>query len=414
MSSSLTIHQARLVLPHRVVTGDLVVRDGVIHEIRPKTDAPQGESINGEGLVVLPGLVDSYVRLDALDDLGAASGALLAGGITSAVGVREASTGAELDAELQRIATDAALHFGLFVRAGAHVEEALQARRAQGVWVDAELLSSEGVEKVFAEAPGLVCVDHHDASRLRDRWLLFADSDDPLDVPRAHDVDTCVHATHRALELARRHGTRLLLPHVSTAEEVAQLPEEPGRVTAAVQPAHLFHDADAYDRLGKRAVCRPPLRGRRHRDALWEGLRAGKLMMCSGHWPVGGWAKDGALRDVHPGWPSAEWWLPLLVDATHDERCTWLDIARWTSERPAQALGLRRKGRLEAGYDADLVIVDPHAERVIGDSARIHTVAGWSPWQGQALRGWPIHTIVGGRTAWRDGCRHPSRGRELS
>lgn len=412
MASSLTIRQARLVLPDRVVKGDLVVRDGVITQIGPRATDIVGEVVDADGLVALPGLVDTHLRLGGLDDFG--SDALLAGGITSAVGVHDGTTGASLPSALAQVAATAAVHFGLYVRVGDSVTAAIEAERARGIWVDPAVLYDEArAERVFRDAHGLVCVEHHHPGRVRERWHLYADSTDPLDVPRVHDVDTCLMATRRALDLARRHGTRAHLLHLSTAEETRLLPL-PDRVTAAVHPAQLFHESDAYDRLGTRAICLPPLRGPRHRDALWEALQADGVMMASGHWPVGAWAKKGALHEVHPGWPTAEWWLPLMMDAVAHGRATLRDVARWTSERPAALLGLRRKGRLEAGFDADIVLVDPERTAVVGEEAPVRTTAGWSPWLGHTLRGWPVRTIVRGVTAFHDGVRGDARGRELT
>ena len=99
MACSVTIRRARLVLPRRVVTGDIVVDDGVITDISPRAVRTTGEVIDAEGLVALPGLVDTQVRLDALESVTEAADPLLAGGITSMVALRQASNAAQLDAD---------------------------------------------------------------------------------------------------------------------------------------------------------------------------------------------------------------------------------------------------------------------------------------------------------------------------
>jgi len=419
MADSVTIRRARLVLPQRVVTGDIVVEDGVIADITPRAVRTAGQTIDADGLVALPGLVDGHVRLDALESIEQAGSVLLAGGITSFVGLRQASNAAQLDVELDALAASSPVHFGLYVRADDGAAAALAATRARGVWLDADQLFDESVDKVFAEAPGLVVVRHHDAARSRDRWHLFDAPLAPVDLARVHDVDTCVRGTDRALQLAQRHGTRTHLLHLSTAEELQRLPL-PERVTASVLPAHLFADTDVFadtdgwEGMGARGVHLPPLRAPRHRHAAWAALCKGQVSSASGHWPVGLANKEGPLATVHPGWPAAEWWLPLFLDAVNDGRCSLRDVAWATSEGPARALGLRRKGRLETGYDADIVLVDLDAIHTIGDDAPIQTAAGWSPWSGQTLRGWPVHTLLAGSTAWHRGHRGASRGRELS
>lgn len=413
MACSVTIRRARLVLPRRVVTGDIVVDDGVITDISPRAVRTTGEVIDAEGLVALPGLVDTQVRLDALESVTEAADPLLAGGITSMVALRQASNAAQLDAELRALGEVSPIHYGLYVRVDDGARSALQAQRARGIWVGPEQLFDPAIEEVFAAATSVVVVAHHDPARSRDRWHLFDEPLTPSDLGRVFDIDTCLAGTRRALALAQRHGTRTHLRHVSTAEELQLLPL-PERVSASVLPAHLFSTDDAYERLGTLGVHHPPLRSRRHQDAAWAALRQGSVMSASGHWPVGSTNKRGPLPTVHPGWPTAEWWLPLLLDAVNDGACSLRDVVHATSEGPAEMLGLRRKGRLETGYDGDIVLVDMDAIHTIGASAPIRTAAGWSPWTGRTLRGWPVRTLVSGTTVWHRGERFGSRGRELS
>ncbi len=414
MPRSLTITRARLVLPDRSVVGDLVVEDGVIAEVSPKATRIVGEHIDGAGLCVLPGLVDTQVRLESVDDLPNIAPELLAGGITSFVGVRAAVDPDGLRRELAALGAGSPLNYGLYVRVDVEstgaVDAALAADRAFGVWVDAEQL--EASEPLFRRATGLVVVDHRDSARLRDRWHLFDAPPTPADLPRFYDIDTCVDGARRVLELAARYGTRTHLLHISTAEELQLLPRN-DRVTATVRPPHLFADASFYDAIGTRAVCIPPLRGPRHAEALWQALKDGRLWITSGHFPAPIAAKDQPLPATHPGWPTAEWMLPLLLDAHTRGRCTLRDIARWTSAEPASRLGLARKGRIEPGYDGDLVLVDLTRSGTVGFDVPIRTVAGWSPWLGHTLTGWPVRTVLGGETTWLEGELQPVNGRAL-
>ncbi len=411
MHRSLTVHQAKLVLPERTVTGDVVVEDGVITEVAPRATRVVGDAIDGRGLCVLPGLVDTQVRLDSVEDI---AGEMLAGGITSFVGVRAATDAEGLRREMAALTSSCPLNFGLYVRVNVDgtnaVAAALGADRAFGVWIDGDQLDE--AEPVFERATGLVVVDHRDVARLRDRWHLFDAPPTPADLPRFYDIDTCVDGARRVLELAARHGTRTHLLHLSTAEELLLLPEN-DRVTATIRPHHLFADASFYDSLGTRAVCIPPLRGPRHAEALWQAMERGRVWLASGHFPASAQAKDIPLPSTHPGWPTAEWMLPLLLDAHHQGRCSLRDIAAWTAATPAERLGLPRKGRIEPGYDGDLVLVDLERQGTIGQDHPIRTVAGWSPWLGRQLTGWPVRTIIGGETAWGHGEVHAIQGRPL-
>lgn len=415
VSSALTVRQARLVLPDRVVTGDLVVEDGVITEIAPRVDRAVGEQIDGRDRVLLPGLIDLSVELDTIEDLSGVSTAALAGGVTTVLGVAPAVTAAELKVELARALEASKVHAGLYVRAtGDNLDELGHCDRARGIWVSGALLHDARADALFAAAGRPLVVDNTDPDRIAARAQLYPDAADPSDHSRIHDIDSAVAATRRALELAQRHGRATVLSHASAAEELDLLRDRAPCVTACVRPANLFLDDTDYARLGTRAVAVPPVRSPRHRTALWDGLVGGGIdVVCSGHHQVRAEWKDQAYPGTPTGVPAVQWTLPMLLDAAAAGRCTWSDIARWTAEVPAKALRLPRKGRLETGYDGDLVLVDPAAERVVGGpSAAI--VGGWSPWQGAALRGWPVLTVVLGVVGCRDGeIALGTRGRTL-
>lgn len=404
MGRSLTVRQAKLVLPDRIVTGDLVVEDGVISEIAPHVDRSVGLEIDGRGCAVLPGGIDVTVRLESIEDASAVSSTAVAGGFTTLCVVGPAETAAEIKIGLGRAGEVSRAHCGLYVRATRdNLEELVLSERARGIWISGEILHDEVADSLFAAVDKLLVIENVDPARLAARCHLYADTADPADHSRIHDVDSAVAATARALELSQRHGRRVLLTHVTTAEEVELLRGRPSCVLAAAGPVHLFLDDSHYERLGTRAVHTPAVRSRRHGQALWEGLQGGTIdLVSSGHRGVRSEWKDRPYPQTASGMPALQWTLPLLLDAAANGRCSLLDVVRWTSEAPARALKLARKGRLETGYDGDLAIVDLAAERTVGTTGTIGS-PGWSPWEGATLRGWPVITVVLGEIAYRDG-----------
>ncbi len=102
------------------------------------------------------------------------------------------------------------------------------------------------------------------------------------------------------------------------------------------------------------------------------------------------------------GLPAVENSLALFLDKAHQKKCSYQEIAHWMSDAPARVWGLVGKGRIEVGYDADLVLVDPLEERTIRNEDQ-WTKAKWSPWNGVTLTGWPIQTWVGGRSVFQNG-----------
>lgn len=420
MPGDLTIQQARLVLPDRCVTGDLLVRDGTIAVIAPRIDSPEGEVIDGRGLVCMPGAIDAQVRFREpgethKEDLRTGSRAAAAGGVTSFLdmpSVHPRTTTLEaLHDKLARAAEVCAVHYGFYLGAtGDNVDEVARAERACGIKVrladdPSSLPDSESLAEVFGASVRPIALHPEDPARLASRRELYAASTDVADHPRVHDVESALIATQHAVRLAVKHGARLHLMHVSSEEEADFLAEEAAdRITAGVCLHHLLLDAEtAYARLGTRVQCDPPIRSARHRDALWRHLKAGTFsLVTSDHAPHSRDEKARPYPSSPSGLPGVEWLLPLLLDRVNAGACTLSDVATWVCEGPARTWGLRRKGRLEVGYDGDLVLIDMKAERVITD-ASTRSKAGWSPWVGTAVQGWPVFTAILGEPVFRDG-----------
>jgi dihydroorotase len=436
MSGNLTIRQARLVLPDRVVTGDVLVEDGVITEIAPRVDRGVGEEIQASGLVCLPGLIDPNVRarepgLTRHEDLATCTRAAAAGGVTAILDLPDTvpptTTRARLHEKLAMAAERASVHYGAWLGATAdNLAELREAPRAIGVHLrlaprnesdELAISDPDVLGRVMSEVPLPLAVHAADPARLRERTALYADAADAAMLPIVYDAETGAGGLRQVLELSARYGRPVHVQCLSSSQELAQLDEAArSRVTASVCLANLLlHAEEAAATLGPRAVAYPPLRPSHHADALWAALREGRVdFITSAHAPWLPEAKDRPWPATAPGFPGIEWTLPLLADRVGRGALSWTQVARWTSEAPARCLRLPRKGRIEVGYDADLVLVDPQLARVV-DPTQARTRAGWSPWTGRELLGWPVMTVLLGRPVFRDGeIVSGVRGRELS
>jgi dihydroorotase len=195
--------------------------------------------------------------------------------------------------------------------------------------------------------------------------------------------------------------------HVSTAAEVPLLADARPWVTAEVCPHHLFFSVDDYPRLGSRIQMNPSVKFKEDNAGLWQGLLDGAIqVIATDHAPHTLEEKRQPYPQSPSGLPAVENYFALLLNAAQQGRCRWEQIAAWTSDAPARIWGLVGKGRIEVGYDADLVLVDPRRVKTIQDEHQ-WTKSKWSPWAGETLTGWPVQTIVGGRTIYRDDGRQP-------
>ncbi|MFV1957866.1 MAG: amidohydrolase family protein, partial [Planctomycetota bacterium] len=232
---------------------------------------------------------------------------------------------------------------------------------------------------------------------------------EPASPARIHsevrDVETALRATRRLLDLVERTRRPVHVLHLSTAEEVALLRERDlgDLVTAEVTPNHLFLAApDCYEHWGSLVQMNPPVREARHRDALRQALVDG-VVTCIGsdHAPHLLEEKARPYPASPSGIPGVQTILPLLLTAVREGWLTLADIVRVGAEAPARLYGIEGKGRLEPGFDGDLVLVDPHECRPL-PLDWLRSRARYSPYVGWPLAGWPTATVLRGRVVHRD------------
>jgi dihydroorotase len=434
MSGSITIRQAELVLPERVVTGDVLIEDGTISEIGPSLARSAGEVINGRGLTLLPGVMDPQVHfrdpgLTHKECLTSGSRAAAAGGITAFLDMPNTtpntSTVTALHDKLELASRKSCVHYGFFMGAtGENIEELNAAERTCGIKIfmgasTGNLLVSdhEVIEGIFAQANKLIAVHAENNQRLIERYQIYHDSTEPKDHPIIRDVETALSATLFAVGLSLKYGQRLHVLHLTSGDEADYLASVPrGKITCEVCPQHLFlHAEDAYERLGTKAQCNPPVRSKHHANVLWKRLVDGTInCIATDHAPHTLDEKARPFPKSPSGMPGVEWALPLMLNQVNTNKANLPDVARWMCEAPAQLYGVPRKGRLETGYDGDLVLVDMQKKRTISNE-NVRSRCGWTPYEGFEVQGWPVLTAVLGEPVFRDGeIIDGVRGRELT
>ncbi len=211
-------------------------------------------------------------------------------------------------------------------------------------------------------------------------------------------------AVHRAAELAHLAGCPLYVFHIGCAEALAEVAAAQRRgviVWAETCPQYLLLSADEYlaGAQGELFVCAPPLRGHADQTALWEALKRRDLAVVStDHCP---WTQaekqQPDFTQIPGGVPSIEGRLSLVyhfgVSAGKISLPRWVEIC---CTAPAQLMGCTTKGRLAPGYDADLVVFDPHRDQTICVES-LHERAGWTPYDGVRVTGWPRTVLSRGR-----------------
>lgn len=421
--ADLILRGGHIATPSGIERIDVASRNGRIVALGNLYDWSTEESLNLHGLHVLPGVIDSQVHfrepgLTHKEDLEAGTRGAVLGGVTGIfempnthpLTLWEADLQAKLDAAQGRAWCDYAFYIGGSASNAEQLNRLEKLPGCAGVKVFmgssfGDLLADEDtvLQQILTHGSRRMSVHAEDEARLKQRRSLALDSGDVRDHPLWRDVESAFKATRRIVTMAAETGRRLHVLHVTTAEEMAYLAEHKRRVTVEVTPHHIsMHAPDCYERLGSLAQMNPPVRDKNHQDALWHAIRDGVVdVIGSDHAPHTKEEKAAPYPDSPSGMTGVQTLVPLMLNHVNNGNLSLQRLVDLTSAGPARVFGIEGKGRIALGYDADFTVVDLKAHRVI-QNQWIASRSGWSPYDGLAIKGWPIHTIVRGEIAVRD------------
>lgn len=425
----LVIRGGQIVTPNGVERGDIGVRDGVIVAVGEVAE-PAAEVLDATGLHVFPGVIDTQVHfrepgMEHKEDIESGTRAALHGGVTTIFEMPNTNptttTKEALEDKLRRAHGRAWVDYAFFVGAAtdniAQLAELEVLPGTPGIKIfvgssTGSLLvpDDDHIRQVFEVARYRTPIHSEDHFRLEERKALISEHPTAHEHPFLRDVECARLATERVLKLAAETNHPIHILHLSTADEIpiiAAAKREGVDVTTEVTPQHLWFSApDCYDRLGTYAQMNPPLRSNYHRLELMQALGHGFFdVIGSDHAPHTREEKDQPYPKSPSGMPGVQTLLPVMISISKRDKVIDLPtIAKMTSLRPAQLYGIRRKGSIAPGYHADLAIVDVDGAWTV-DESWLQSKCGWSPYTGEELHGKPIHTILRGRIALRDGER---------
>ncbi|MER8481944.1 dihydroorotase [Mesorhizobium sp. M1322] len=412
---------------------DIGINGGRIAAIGDLGQASAGETVDCRGLHILPGVVDSQVHfrepgLEHKEDLETGSRAAVLGGVTAVfempntnpLTTSEAALADKVRRATGRMHCDFAFWVGGTRDNAGDAGELERLPGAAGIKVfmgsstgDLLVEDDEGVASILRNTRRRAAFHSEDEFRLRERFGERIEGD-PSSHPVWRDEIAALRCTERLVRIARQARARIHVLHISTAEEIALLERHKDVATCEATPHHLTLSADDYAQLGTLIQMNPPVRASRHRDGIWHGIAQGIVdVLGSDHAPHTLAEKAKPYPASPSGMTGVQTLVPIMLDHVNAGRLTLQRFVDLSSHGPQRTFGMARKGRIAAGYDADFTIVDLKRRETI-TNAQAGSKAGWTPYDGREVTGWPVGTIVRGRRVmWEGEIVTPGQGRAV-
>ena len=373
--------------------------------------------------VVLPGIIDTQVHFrepgstDA-EDLESGSRAAVLGGVTSLFEMPNTnpptSNLVEFDKKLQaaknRMHSNYAFYFGATPDNTDQLAKLKDVEGCCGVKLFAGsstgnlLVDKEAdIEKVISSSDRIVSIHSEDEDIIKLRKK-FIKKGDVHSHPEWRNVECAMSSTRRVVKIAERYNKKIHVLHITTKEEVDFLAMHKKNVTFETTPQHLtLYAPDCYEKLGSYAQMNPPLRTKEHYDRLWVAIKNNVVdVLGSDHAPHLKENKDKEYPNSPSGMPGVQTIFPVMLNHVNDRKLTLQQLINLMCENPCKIFGIKNKGFIKEGYDADLTIADMNKEVIIKNEM-IASKCGWTPFNNYKVKGFPVGTIVNGNLVMSDG-----------
>ena len=400
---------------------DIGISNNKIVEIGDLKDESK-ETFDAKGLTVLPGCIDTQVHFREpgstdTEDLNSGSKAAVMGGITSVFEMPNTKPPTtnfeEFDKKIKlgkRMFCNHAFFFGATAENYLTLEKLKDLKGCCGIKLFAgsstgNLLVAEekDIETVFQNSSKVVAVHSEDEEILNINKKLIKNGD-VNSHPIWRSVECAMSSTRRIVRIAKKYNKKAHVLHITTKEEIDFLSQHKGNITFEITPQHLtIYAPDCYDKLGTYAQMNPPIRDKSHYDRLWYAVKNNlNDTIGSDHAPHLKVNKDKKYPNSPSGMPGVQTLMPVMLNHINDGRLSLNRLMSLVCENPVQIFGIKNKGFIKEGFDADFTIVDINKKIVIKNE-NIESKCGWSPFNEFEFKGTPVSTIIAGKIKMKDG-----------
>ena len=266
------------------------------------------------------------------------------------------------------------------------------------------------LDKVFGGSELLIATHCEDERIIRDNFERLKKEKgtlQPSDHPIIRNEEACFESSFRAIQFAKKHGSRLHILHISTEKELQlftnMIPLEDKRITAEVCVHHLHFTADDYDRLGNRIKCNPAIKAPYNKTALWQALLDDRLdVIATDHAPHTWAEKDEPYEKAHAGLPLVQHSLLLMLYYVQQGKISIEKVVEKMSHAVAKCFQIENRGYIREGYYADIVLADLNQPYTVTKD-NILFKCGWSPLENFTFPATVTNTFVNGSLVYGNG-----------
>ncbi len=425
------IKEASVVNEGTIKECDILIREDRIEKIgsQLQTDSKVTE-VPADGRHLFPGVIDDQVHfrepgLTHKAEIYTESRAAVAGGITSYMEmpnvVPQTTTQELLAAKYELGASKSLANYSFYMGVtNDNIDEVLKTDPTKVCGTKIFMGSSTGnmlvddlkvLEAIFRDCPTLIATHCEDEETVRRNLAKYKEQygdEIPFSLhPVIRDEEACYLSSSMAVELAKKHNTRLHILHISTGKETAlfgnDLPLKDKRITSEACIHHLWFSDEDYEEKGAFIKWNPAVKSSADRDKIWEALLSDRIdVIATDHAPHTLEEKSNNYVNAPAGGPLVQHTLVAMLDFHHQGKISLERIAEKMAHAPAECFRVSERGYLREGYFADMVLVDLNSPWQVNRD-NVLAKCGWSPFEGHAFQSSVTHTFVSGHLAYENG-----------
>ena len=409
---------------------DLLIEGLYIKKIAKKINEIADKTINAEGMLLIPGVIDDQVHfrepgLTHKADIYTESKAAIAGGITSFMEMPNTKpqvlTQKLLEDKFEIASKNSIANYSFFMGASNdNIEEVLKTNPKEVAAIKIFMGSSTGnmlvdnittLEKIFSECKMLIAVHCEDENIIQYNLNKAKEkygNKIPISMhPEIRSVEACYSSSSMAVKMAKKHNTRLHVFHISTEKELElfdnKIPLNEKLITSEVCIHHLYFHKEDYNKYGSLIKWNPAIKEKSDKDALLKGLLNDKLdVIATDHAPHTLDEKNKNYLEAPSGGPLVQHALPAMLELVNKEKINYEKVVEKMCHNPAICFQIEKRGFIKEGFYADLVLINPDHNWKVQKSNILYKCK-WSPFEGREFSHSISHTFVNGSLVYENG-----------